>query len=121
VIAMRGVPVTVTASLVLTVKFKTFVGMYVALAGALTDEMVGAVRSIVMVLEDATEVGPVVVVPVTELAFNCRIKLPSVQLVSVTVYVVPLPLRPGVLQEELPPNWKSAASKPVTDCERTSE
>ena len=69
-IASRGVPVTVTVSDIFAVNEIELPGTYVAFAGALTDVMVGAVRSITIVLADAIAVGPVVVVPVTELAFN---------------------------------------------------
>jgi hypothetical protein len=80
----RGVPVTVTDSLKLTMKEGVLAGIYVELDGAVTDERVGAVRSITMVFADFTELGPEDV-PVTELAFNCKVKIPSEQLVRVTV------------------------------------
>ena len=54
------------------------------MAGAVTVEMVGAVRSIITVLAELAEGGPVEV-PVMELAFNCKINVPSVQFVTVTV------------------------------------
>jgi hypothetical protein len=44
---------------------------------------------------------------------------PSVQFVRVTEYVVPDPLNPGVLQVEVPPNWKSPVAKSETDWEKT--
>jgi hypothetical protein len=69
-IASRGVPVTVTVSDIFAVNEIELPGTYVAFAGALTDVMVGAVRSITIVLADAIELGPVVVDPVTEFAFN---------------------------------------------------
>jgi hypothetical protein len=39
----------------------------------------------ITVLADVTALGPVVVVPVTEFAFICKISEPSVQFVTVTV------------------------------------
>ena len=80
----RGVPVTVTDSEKLTVKLSAPAGIYVAFEGADTEEIVGAVRSITTVFAELTVGGPVEV-PVTEFAFNCRITVPSVQLVRVTV------------------------------------
>ena len=74
----------VTDSEKATVKVGVSEGIYVLLAGAVTVEIVGAVRSIITVLAELTEGGPVDV-PVTELALSCRIKVPSVQLVTVTV------------------------------------
>ena len=74
------------------------------MAGPDTEAIVGAVRSMTIVFADAMALGPVVVVPVTEFAFSCKIKLPSVQLVTVIEYVVPDPLTPGVLHVEVPPN-----------------
>ena len=84
------------------------------LLGAETDEIVGAVRSITTVFAEETEGGPVEV-PVIELAFNCKIKVPSEQLVTVTVYVVPDPDKPGVLHVDVPPYWKSPVAKSETD------
>jgi hypothetical protein len=57
-----------------------------------------------MVFADAIALGPVVVVPVTEFAFICKIREPSVQFVTVTVYVVPEPETDGVLHDDVPPN-----------------
>jgi hypothetical protein len=72
--------------------------------GAVTLEIVGRVRSIIIVFAEAIAEGPVVVAPVTEFALSWRIKFPSEQLVSVTEYVVPLPVTVGVLHEDVPPN-----------------
>ena len=57
----------------------------------------------IMVFAELTDGGPVEV-PVTEFALSCKIKEPSEQLVAVTVYVVPEPLKPGVLHVDVPPN-----------------
>ena len=65
----RGVPVTVTDSEKLTVKFSAPAGLYVPLAGGETDEMVGALRSMTMVFAELTDGGPVEV-PVTEFALS---------------------------------------------------
>jgi len=80
----RGLPVTVADSEKLTVKFSALPGKYVELEGADTEVIVGAVRSIITVLAELTAGGPVDV-PVTEFAFNCRMTVPSVQFVRVTV------------------------------------
>jgi hypothetical protein len=80
----RGVPVTVTDSEKATVNVGVSEGIYVLLAGAVTDEIVGAVRSMITVFAELTEGGPVDV-PVIELALSCSIKVPSEQLVTVTV------------------------------------
>ena len=75
----RGVPLTVTDSEKLTVKLSAPEGLYVPLAGGETDEMVGALRSMTMVVvAGEADDGPVVV-PETELAFNRGIKVPSPQ------------------------------------------
>ena len=76
----RGVPLTVTDSEKLTVKLSGPAGLYVPFAGGETDEMVGAVRSMMMVVVAGdAEDGPVAV-PVTVLAINLGIKDPSLQL-----------------------------------------
>jgi hypothetical protein len=80
----RGLPVTVTDSEKFTVKLSAPAGIYVAFEGADTEEIVGAVRSITTVFAELTVGGPVEV-PVTEFAFSCRMTVPSVQLVRVTV------------------------------------
>jgi ABC-type Fe3+-hydroxamate transport system substrate-binding protein len=80
----RGVPVTVTDSEKATVKVGVLPGIYVELAGAVTEEMVGAVRSMTIVFAELTVGGPVEV-PVIEFALSCRINAPSEQLVTVTV------------------------------------
>jgi hypothetical protein len=68
-----------------------------------TDEMVGAVLSITTEFAEVTAGGPAEV-PVIEFAFNCKITDPSLQFVSVTVYVVPEPVSVGELQVEVPPS-----------------
>ena len=69
--ARRGVPVTVTVSENGAVKVKDWPEIYVALDGPVSAaEIDGAVRSIITVLADVTALGPVVVEPVTEFAFN---------------------------------------------------
>ena len=91
----EGVPPTVLTrvdSLIFKVKSRLEPGPYVELAGADTEEIVGPVRSIVMVVDEGvlTE-GPTmfVEVPVTELASNCGVKVPSLQPLTVSVKVVP--------------------------------
>ena len=65
---MYGVPpvvVTVTASFIVTVKFKFCAGPYVAPAGPATDEIEGPVRSIVTgVVDGVSDPGPFVAVTV---------------------------------------------------------
>ena len=82
--AKRGVPVTVTVSDMLSVKEIEFPGIYVAFVGPDADEIVGAVRSIIIVFADVISLGPVWV-PVIELALSCRIKFPAEEFVTVTV------------------------------------
>jgi hypothetical protein len=56
------------------------------------EEIVGPVRSIVIgVVVKELEAGPTifVTVPVTELAINCGVKVPALQLLTVRVNVVP--------------------------------
>jgi hypothetical protein len=65
----RGVPETVTDSLKTIVKVGVFAGIYVEFAGAATDEMAGAVRSMITVFAELTVGGPVDV-PVMELALS---------------------------------------------------
>ncbi len=68
---------------------------------------------------DESEEGPDDV-PVMELAFNCNINVPSLQLVTETVYEEPDPVSVGELQDDEPPNLKSAADKSDTDWDRAS-
>jgi hypothetical protein len=82
--ASRGVPETVTVSDIFRVKEIEFPGTYVAFAGPEADEIVGAVRSMMIVFADVISLGPVWVA-VIELALSWRIKFPAVQLVTVTV------------------------------------
>jgi hypothetical protein len=77
-------------------------------------EIVGRVLSITIVAAETSDGGPADV-PVIEFAFNCRINVPSEQLVMLTVYEVPDPDKVGVLQLELPPNLKSEPAKSDTD------
>ena len=73
----RGVPVTVTDSENATVKVGVSAGLYVALLGAVTEVIVGDVRSITIVVVAAdAELGPTDD-PVTEFAFNRGINVPS--------------------------------------------
>lgn len=51
------------------------------LEGAVTEEMVGEVRSMVMVVAELVEGGPTLV-PETELALSCNVRIPAVQLVT---------------------------------------
>ena len=87
-IAIRGVPVTVTASLMFAVKLICPAGIYVAFAGAVIELIDGAVRSIVTVLV-AGELadGPVcnVAEPEIELANNCGINVPSLHELTLNV------------------------------------
>ena len=63
--AKRGVPETVTVSAILRVNESEFPDKYVALDGPVTDEIVGAVRSIVTGVEVTIfAAGPLVLVTV---------------------------------------------------------
>ena len=88
----RGEPVTVMDSEKLTKNVGVSAGLYVALAGAVTDEIVGAVRSIVIgVVVKALDAGPLVevTVPYTELAITWGINVPSLHEETVSVNDVP--------------------------------
>jgi hypothetical protein len=88
VIAILGVPVTTTASLMLAVKLICPAGIYVAFAGAVMELTDGAVRSIVTVLVDGEfEAGPVCPVdePKMEFANNCGVNVPSLHELTVNV------------------------------------
>jgi hypothetical protein len=73
-------------------KVKAWVGLYVASAGPVTIEIVGAVRSIV-IIDEASEfdAGPFVLVPVpkTESASSWGIKVPSPHEETVKVKEIP--------------------------------
>jgi hypothetical protein len=86
------------------------------LAGPDTEEIVGAVRSIVIVVvADEFEGGPVDV-PVTEFAVNLGINVPSPQPEIAIVKDDPeLELGENVHPFAVPALAKSAASNPVTD------
>jgi hypothetical protein len=67
----------VTDSEKLTKKVGVSAGLYVALAGAETDNIVGAVRSMtIVVVAGETAAGPAVV-PVTEFALRAGMRVPS--------------------------------------------
>ena len=82
----RGLPVTVTDSEKFTVKLSAPAGIYVAFEGADTEEIVGAVRSIVTDGATLFDVGPDWAEPLaTELVDSVRITVPGEQPLTVTV------------------------------------
>jgi hypothetical protein len=95
VTASDGVPpvvVTLVASLILSVKVRFCPGPYVLLDGAVTEEIVGPVISLVTeVVVRAFEDGPFVfvTVPSTEFAISCGIMVPALQDETVRVKLVP--------------------------------
>ena len=94
-------------------------------AGAETDEIVGAVRSIMTGVDVSEFVdGPLedVTVPKTELANTCGTKVPSPQLLTVNVKVLP---EEALMENEQPvavPEFvKSAFETELTFCEKVRE
>jgi hypothetical protein len=74
------------------VKVRFCPGPYVAFAGAVTEEIVGPVRSLVTeVVVGEFEAGPFVfvTVPSTEFAISCGIMVPALQDETVRVKLVP--------------------------------
>jgi hypothetical protein len=97
----------------------------VELEGAATEEIVGAVRSIVMgVVVSEFAAGPLeeVTVPKTEFAKTCGTRVPSLQLLTVNVKVLP---EDALIANEQPvavPEFvKSAFETELTFCEKVSE
>jgi hypothetical protein len=121
----RGDPVTVIDSVNATVNDIVFPGIYVLLPGAVTDEIVGAVRSIVIgVVVSASLAGPVaeVTVPYTEFAKSFGIRVPSLQLDIVKVNVVPeAALIENTHPVAVPAFAKSLLATVLTFCESVSE
>ena len=89
------------------------------------EEMVGTVRSIVIVVvAKELEAGPTIFVtePVTELAFNCGINVPALQLLTVRVNEVPDVAEIAKLQlVAVPALEKSEAATPVKFSEAVIE
>jgi hypothetical protein len=97
----------------------------VEFAGAVTDEIVGAVRSILIgVVVSEFAAGPLeeVTVPKTEFAKTCGTRVPSLQLLTVNVKVLP---EDALIANEQPvavPEFvKSAFETELTFCEKVSE
>jgi hypothetical protein len=117
--------VTFVASLILSVKVRFCPGPYVAFAGAVTEETVGAVISrVTEVVVRAFEDGPsvFVTVPNTEFAISCGIMVPALQDETVRVKLVP---DDALIENEQPvavPEFeKSPSAMPVTFWLITSE
>jgi hypothetical protein len=117
----RGVPVTVIDSENAIVKVGVSTGLYVALAGGVTVEIIGAVRSItIVVLAAVAEDGPDAL-PVTELAFNLGVNVPSPHEETDKAYVFPEPETENEQLNAVPAFSKSVLSIPVTDSDIVSE
>jgi len=121
----RGVPVTVTDSEKATVNVGVSAGLYVLLLGAVTELINGTVRSITIV-EEKRELaaGPLllVTVPYTEFAITCGFKVPSEQLLTVRVKLVPeLALTEKLHPVADPALLKSEFATVSTFCEKVIE
>lgn len=112
-------------SVKVTVKSRLLPGKYVALAGAVTEEMVGADLSIVTVLV-ASELaaGPLllVTIPKTELARSLGVRVPSLHPVMLIVKVEPEEeLGVKIQPVALPALVKSVDTTLLTFCEKLME
>jgi hypothetical protein len=107
------------------VKLSAWVGRYVAFAGPVTDEIVGAVRSITTVFDaEEFDAGPfvLVTVPNTEFARSWGVRVPSLHEDIDIVIVVPEDaLGENEQPVAVPAFEKSPAAIELTFCEKVIE